>query len=145
MGVAFYSGEKGFTPRVVAPPPASPCLPLPPPLCCTQSAHMGALDSNDINVPAVVYAQDKTLITAVNATHLRTQLFYRAVGSAEVGCLFADVAAAFPPPNSLVNGTYLGQVRGALPNDLPQRCLRHPPPPSPSPLAECGHPSVSSA
>lgn len=82
------------------------------------SAHMGALDSNDINVPAVVYAQDKTLITAVNATHLRTQLFYRAVGSAEMGCLFADVAATFPPPNSLVNGTYLGQetFNGALCN-----------------------------
>jgi hypothetical protein len=71
---------------------------------------MAALDSNDINIPVVQYASDKTLITVLNATHLRTQLFYRPVDGVSTGCIYGDTPAVFPAPDQLVNGSYLGQV-----------------------------------
>ena len=80
------------------------------PLPSSQSGRMAALDSNDINIPAVVYAADKTLIFAVNATHLRTELYYRTVASAETGCFYEDSPGTIPAPDILSTGSYLGQV-----------------------------------
>lgn len=40
------------------------------------AGKMAALDANDINIPVVTYATDKTVITQLNATHLLTRIFY---------------------------------------------------------------------
>lgn len=67
-------------------------------------------DSNDINVPAVTYASDKTLITSVNGTHLLTRIYYRTVDESSVGCISNLIPGVVPPPDMFSTATYLGRM-----------------------------------
>ena len=67
-------------------------------------------DSNDVNIPVVQYANDKTLITVVNGTHLLTRIYYTSADLASSGCVSNTVPGAFPPANPFTPSSYMGRV-----------------------------------